>query len=246
MSEVQRPFRDALLRVLTGSGDRVGGSWTPDGLTGEVARCRGTSCSPNEVRREGPLALVMMTSKDGVHPDGETAHALPLALDDDAEDSDAAIDAISRRFAGGRPADDAAELEPWRAFQEVLEANPIQVVVPFAPALGRLYAARDRAARHLFLQLLAAVATSALLHRFTREYDSSGAVIATLDDYAHARWMLEKPLAAAVATGAAVPDGAQALLDVLLEDPRGPHPRGLDLGELAAKMNVGPPTAHRP
>lgn len=208
------------------------------GIEWEVARRRGSNCTTDEVRREGPMALVMMTSQESFRPDGEMSQVLPLTIEAAAEDTDTAIREISQRFAGASAADAAAELARWQAFQEVLAANRCEVVIPFAPALGRLFQLRTGHARHLFEQLLAAVATSALLHQFTRERDGGSAVIATLDDYAHARRMLEKPFADASRTE--VPDGVQELIDVLLE-----HPRGLDLGELAAKLNVDRTTALR-
>jgi hypothetical protein len=146
---------------------------------------------------------------------------------------------MSREFAGGH-ADHATELDPWRAFQEILETMDCRVVVPFAPVLGRLFRDRTGPARRLYAQLLAAVATSALLHTFTRERDADGAVIATLDDYAHARRMLEQPFADAASIE--VPDGVQELLDVLSDNAAG---HGLSLSELATKMNVDRTTAQR-
>src|SRR5258708_38827594 len=135
-------------------------------------------------------------------------------------------------------------------------------MIAFAAALGGVCPARTARARSWFEEVLAAVATSALLHQFTREHEASdegdgadefGRVIATLDDYAHARRMLEQPLADAAA--AAAPPGVRELVDHLRDQapPGGPddtgkhgEPHGLDLTELAALINVDKATArHR-
>jgi hypothetical protein len=173
----------------------------------EAPRWSGGSPMTTDITREGPLALLMMTAHETVRPELGTVPALPVTIEDAPGHDAAEIDEMSREFAGGH-ADHATELDPWRAFQEILETMDCRVVVPFAPVLGRLFRDRTGPARRLYAQLLAAVATSALLHTFTRERDADGAVIATLDDYAHARRMLEQPFADAASIE--VPDGVQA------------------------------------
>ena len=205
----------------------------------EAPRWSGGSPMTTDITREGPLALLMMTAHETVRPELGTVRALPVTIENAPGHDAAEIDEISREFAGGH-ADHPTELDPWRAFQEILETMDCRVVVPFAPALGRLFRDRTGPTRRLYAQLLAAVATSALLHTFTRERDADGAVIATLDDYAHARRMLEQPFADAASIE--VPDGVQELLDVLSDNTAG---HGLSLSELATKMNVDRTTAQR-
>ena len=47
-------------------------------------------------------------------------------------------------------------------------------------------------------QLLTVIQTNALLHQVLRERDDSGAIIATIDDYTSARWLLEDVFTATV------------------------------------------------
>jgi hypothetical protein len=172
-----------------------------------------------------------------VRPEIEMLPAVPVRIEDTPECSAADIDEISRAFAGGKE-DGGCQFEPWRAFQEVLAGNPCDVVVPFAPALGRLFRGNPARAQRLFPQLLAAVAASAVLHQFTRQRDAQGGVIATLDDYAHARRILERAFADVARPD--VPDGVQELVEVLRETPG-----GVDLPTLAAQLGVDRATAQR-
>src|SRR5258708_34055181 len=99
----------------------------------EVARCEGTRCYTDEGTREGPMALVLMTTKDSFGHEDETAHLLPIVTRDTRADTDAAMAEIGRRFAGGPPAD-AAALAPRQACQEGLASCSRDGCLPCARA----------------------------------------------------------------------------------------------------------------
>ena len=91
------------------------------------------------------------------------------------------------------------DFEPWLALQRWLElAGERRVVIPFARKLADLLPATAVRMRRDFSQLLTVIQTIALLHQAQRERDGQGRIIATLDDYAAARWLLEEVFAATV------------------------------------------------
>jgi hypothetical protein len=76
------------------------------------------------------------------------------------------------------------DLAPLRALQRWLQAlGPAEVVIPYAGLLAQQYDASSVRARRDFGQLLTLISAHALLHRATRQVDSQGRIVATLDDY---------------------------------------------------------------
>ncbi|MEX2227478.1 MAG: CHC2 zinc finger domain-containing protein [Dehalococcoidia bacterium] len=76
-----------------------------------------------------------------------------------------------------------------------------EVLVPFAPALAELVPADHVRMRRDFRQLLTTVETMAILHQQQRELDADGRIVATLDDYEHARTLLMDVFQAASSAG---------------------------------------------
>ena len=91
------------------------------------------------------------------------------------------------------------DFEPWVAAQRWLEmAGEKRVVIPFAHELADMISTAAVRMRRDFSQLLTVIQTIALLHQAQRERDHQGRIIATLDDYAVARWLLEEVFTATV------------------------------------------------
>ncbi|HEX9466224.1 MAG TPA: hypothetical protein VGB82_26805 [Alphaproteobacteria bacterium] len=200
----------------------------------------------HEVKRPGPIAFVRVMHQ--TMQDEDELCGLSIAVQETREHARLAIAAMGLRFAGER-APPPVDLAAWHAYQHWLSLNPRETVIPFAPALSGLFFRRiDRAERDCE-QVLTATAVSALMHQARRERDKAGRVVATIEDYAHARRVLDRPLNEA--SGTVVPAGVRELVGYLLEHsaPVNPHgrdlPGGLDLNELAAKMNVDKSVAQR-
>lgn len=66
--------------------------------------------------------------------------------------------------------------------------------MPFAPMLADLFQSRRIEARRAFPHLISLIQTSALLHQRQRQRNSSGDIVATVDDYRIAKGILNKPL----------------------------------------------------
>jgi hypothetical protein len=71
-------------------------------------------------------------------------------------------------------------------------AGERRVVIPYAHVLADLIPANDVRMHRDFPQLLTVIQTLAVLHQRRRERDCQGRIIATIADYAQARWLLEE------------------------------------------------------
>jgi len=88
------------------------------------------------------------------------------------------------------------------ALQEWLElSGERRVVIPFSHALADLVPHSATRMRRDFPQLLQAVKTIAMIHQMQREKDDLGRIVASVDDYASARWLLEEVFTTTVHDG---------------------------------------------
>jgi hypothetical protein len=230
-----------LLRTLLAEG-KVRWEWTQARWVGRAAK----------VKCQGPIALVMATAEATVSLDDET-RVITMTVEDIRHYSRDVADQICREFAG-ELAGDAVDLNAWHAYQLWLQANQREVVIPFARGLSQVNVPMNRL-RHALEQILSAVTVSALLHQATRAKDDRGRVIATIEDYVRVARFLERPFNEAI--GSAIPHGVRELVWHLLEHtpamaeaavtalPPAHQPRGLNLVQLAQKMNIDKSAAQR-
>ena len=150
-----------------------------------------------KIRKEGPTGLITTSIK----PLGDQASTrmLTVSISDTTEQT---------RLVMHAQADRANEnlvqphSEPWVALQRWLElAGERRVVIPFAHKLADMIPAATVRMRRDFAQLLTVIKTQALLHQVLRERDGHGRIIATLYDYADARWLLEDVFTTTVSEG---------------------------------------------
>jgi len=88
------------------------------------------------------------------------------------------------------------------ALQSWLEtAGERSVVISYATALADIVSAKHVRMRRDFRQLLTMIEAVALLHQCQRERDTSGRIVASLDDYGHARTLLLDVFQGAVTAG---------------------------------------------
>jgi len=79
---------------------------------------------------------------------------------------------------------DEVDFAPWHSLQEWIALGEHSVVVPYASAFAELTKPVAVRLRRDFAAFLSLIKAHSLLHQATRDKDESGAVIATLDDYA--------------------------------------------------------------
>jgi hypothetical protein len=185
------------------------------------------------IQKDGPTGLVT-TSTRSLRTQLGTRH-LEVFVPDDAEQTRKVMLAHARRLALEPPAppDLAAflELQQWLAL-----AGARRVVVPFAVVLAEHVPAATVRMRRDFRQLLTALQASALLHQVQRPRSSTGAIVATLDDYAAVR-PLVAPLFDSLVTEGLTPIVRTAVEAVgVLEE-------NVTLIDLATRLKVSKTTA---
>lgn len=126
----------------------------------------------------------MTTARENIEEELETRLLVTLA-DESYSQSRVVITAQARRAAGEGPERVSdAELAKWRALQTCLRLGPREVVVPFAAIVAEHTDLRQVRIRRDFPGLMSLTKASALLHRFQRQTDSQGRIVAEVYDYA--------------------------------------------------------------
>jgi protein-disulfide isomerase-like protein with CxxC motif len=122
----------------------------------------------------------MTTTSVWLHAENET-RLLTVTVNDTKEQTEAIFIALAEETKN------EVDLEAWHALQEWIQVGGRRVVVPFAIHLARLTKAVAVRLRRDFNAVLSLIKAHALLHQETRERDSSGSVIALIEDYAVVR-----------------------------------------------------------
>jgi hypothetical protein len=141
--------------------------------------------------REGPTNLLLTTTAIQLHPENET-RLLSIPVNDTPEQTRQVLRALA---AGAEP---SADVAPWHALQEWIEAGPREVAIPFAGALAELVPPLAVRLRRDFAKVLSLIRAHALLHRATRPSDADGRIVAELGDYAAVCALVEDLVAAGI------------------------------------------------
>src|SRR5262245_61420984 len=164
-----------------------------------VDRNRKGELETRRIWKPGPTGL--LTTLIGSLPPQMATRALEVTLVDDPHQTRRILLVQAAAASGKAPAPTHVELEPFIAVQRWLElAGERRGVIPFAEELACLVPATRLRMRRAFPQLLTAIETFALLRQCQRARDAEGRVVATLDDYAEAKLLLD-PVFNAVAAG---------------------------------------------
>ena len=139
---------------------------------------------PVMIEREGPAGLITSTTEVHLHAENET-RLLSVPIDDTRHQTKRVMAAIARNNSH------AADLADWHELQYWLADGERRVEVPFAMTLADLIPPIAVRLRRDFGSLLGLVRAHALLHRATRSVDEHGAIVATVDDYAAVRELVE-------------------------------------------------------
>lgn len=150
-----------------------------------------------KVVKEGPTGLITTSTK----PLREQASTrmLTVCISDTAEQTKAVLDAIADKETGLPIETDSSQ---WVALQRWLAlGGEHRVTVPFARAISDLLPSGAVRIRRDFSHLLGVIKAIALLHQAQRPRNERGYVLATIDDYKLARWLLEDIFTATTSSG---------------------------------------------
>jgi len=136
---------------------------------------------PRLIERAGPTGLIITTTLTRLHPENET-RMLSLAVTDTREQTRDIMAALACEAGGDTP-----DMGAWHALQEWLVAADHRVAVPYARELAAAIPPVAVRLRRDFGAVLNLVRAHAILHQASRERDTDGRIVATLEDYAHVR-----------------------------------------------------------
>jgi len=133
------------------------------------------------IEREGPTGLIVTTTAVHLHPENETRLiSLPVT---DTQDQTAAVMGALAEGADAEGAGAAVDYAPWHALQTWLAIKERRVVIPYAKTLAGAIPPVAVRLRRDFGALLNLIRAHAMLHQTTREKDTQGRIVATVDDY---------------------------------------------------------------
>jgi hypothetical protein len=137
---------------------------------------------PRLIEREGPTGLIVTTTAVKLHPENET-RLLSLTVTDTQDQTKAIMAALAEEAGEARP-----NFKSWHALQVWLESAEHRVSIPFAKILAELIPPVAVRLRRDFGALLNLIRAHALLHQATRERDTEGRIVATIEeDYSPVR-----------------------------------------------------------
>jgi hypothetical protein len=131
---------------------------------------------PRRIEKEGPTGLLLTTTAVRLHPENET-RLLSLQVTDTQEQTRAVLLAMAT---GPKEHQD---LSSWIALQLWLQHAGHAAIIPYARRLAELTRTVSVRLRRDFNSLLTLIEGHAILHQRTRQRDSSGRIIATLEDF---------------------------------------------------------------
>ena len=139
---------------------------------------------------EGPTGLLMTTTANALHAEDES-RMLSYHLEESPQRMrEALVQQALLRARPPMPIDTA----PWFALDEYVRTHDKKVDIPFLASLGRKMPTSHNRAMRDFPQLTSLIEAYALVHQCKRERSRDGKVVATVDDYAAVRQLLQKPL----------------------------------------------------
>jgi hypothetical protein len=191
----------------------------------------------NETRtivKPGPTGVILTSTKLAVEAQMDT-RLLAITADDSKEQTAAVMQHIADAENAEQP-----EFGRWHALQDVIEADPAFVTVPFARDLARLTQPDAVRLRRDFSVVLTMIRAHALLHVGTRRRDSKGRIIATLEDYRIVRELIGPLVAEGVgaSVSTAVRETTHAVERLAGED-------GCSLGAIADELKIDKSSASR-
>ena len=129
--------------------------------------------------KEGPTGFITTTTRQRLHAENETRYLSLTVTDTRAQTRE-----IFRSLA---LSPEPPDMERWLALQRWIEVQDNRVDIPYATRLAESMGDVAVRLRRDFSVILSLIKTHAILHQATRERDSEGRIVATLQDYSRIR-----------------------------------------------------------
>lgn len=184
---------------------------------------------PKLIEREGPTGLIVTTTQIHLHPENET-RLLSLTVTDTPDQTRDVLLSLAEE-------DDVCDVDlvPWLALQDWLAEGDNAVTIPFGKDLAKAIPPKAVRLRRDFRALLGLIRSHALLHQATRGRDERDRVIATIEDYAVVRDLVEEVFSAGI--GATVKSETRETVQAVVAL-RPDHDDGVPLPALAAALDL--------
>lgn len=156
-----------------------------------VNRSEAGRLAAEKLEVEISASIITTTTAVSLHAENET-RLLDLHIDDSAELTRAVMRASAEAAAGARPKNTWREIEIWRAALSMLQEY--EVMIPYSLQLWEVFPASQLRARRDFKKVLALIENCGLLHQRNRDRDEQGRLIASVEDYAMVRPLVQAVL----------------------------------------------------
>lgn len=182
-------LQDYLIRELLSSGR----------LTYSAPQKIGSKIEGVLIEKEGPVSLMITTTRASLHPENET-RLLSLEIDDSEAQTARVLDRVAKAE-GENHVGNGINFDVWHDFQRWLSLGKCAVVVPWARRLAAMIPPKAVRLRRDLGQFLRAVKAHALINQMHRERDDEGSIIADIEtDYVAVHSMLADTIAEAAET----------------------------------------------
>jgi hypothetical protein len=146
---------------------------------------------PRKIRKDGPTGFITTTTRDRLHDENETRY-LSLTVTDTRGQTRRIFKALAEEQIK------EPDRSRWHALQEWLEGAEHRVSIPYAEVLAEKMGDVAVRLRRDFSVILSLIRAHAILHQATRERDTEGRIVATLEDYARVRGLVANLIAEGV------------------------------------------------
>jgi hypothetical protein len=164
-----------------------------------------------------------------LHPENETRLLSLTVRDTPAQTRD-----VLRSMATEDDVDDV-DLGPWLSLQEWLASGCAEVTIPYGQALAEAIPPRAVRLRRDLRALLGLIRSHALLHQATRHRDDRDRVVATIEDYAVVRDLVDDVFSAGV--GATVKPETRETVEAVAAL-QADHENGVPLPAVATRLGL--------
>jgi hypothetical protein len=199
----EQNFQDYLLRELMSEGR----------IRYPTVQKVGGELMTTTIEKNGPVAFLVTTTKNKLHPENET-RMLSLEIDDSETQTKNVLGKIAQ-VEGLNHSTAQVDHKPWQDFQRWLERGERRVVVPFAAVMVELIPPAAVRLRRDIGQVIRAIKAHALLHREQRARDDAGQIVADIGgDYEPVRKLMNAIIAegSGVAVNAAMTETIDAVV----------------------------------